>query len=114
MSDPALKIERTSNAPSPGPTFPRSAERRRSVRIPHVIEAWINSPTATHAEERREVTCMNLSRHGAGFLFSEPLPTSAFYVLEIGLGEQRMISEVRIVSCKATENGQYEIGAEFC
>jgi hypothetical protein len=111
MSGPALKTERKA---SPATTFPRSSERRRSPRIPHVIEAWINSPTATDGDERREVTCMNLSRHGAAFLFHQPLPTSAFYVLEIGLGDQQMISEVRIISCKAMETGQYEIGAEFC
>lgn len=90
------------------------ADRRRSLRKPHVAEAWIVSPTATRPEEKIEVTSMNVSRHGVGFELPSPLATGAFYVMEIGVGDQRLLSEVRIISCRKLEMGTYEVGAEFC
>jgi hypothetical protein len=88
-------------------------ERRRSPRVPHVMDAWIASPTATDPDDRLEATCLNINRHGVGFVLNQPLPTSAFYVIRIGLGEQHMVSEVRILTCEQLPNGQYDIGAEF-
>jgi len=90
------------------------ADRRRSERTPHVVEAWIVSPTATRADERREVRALNLSRHGVGFEIGAAMPVGSFFVVEIGVGEQRLRSEVRIISCRRTETGAFEIGAEFC
>ncbi len=89
-------------------------ERRRSVRYPRVADAWIWSPTATDEEERLEVTAVNLSRHGVAFDLDTPVATGSFQMIEIALGEQRLVSEIRIVSCRKLENGQYEVGAAFC
>ena len=104
MSPPALKSVRESAKP----------DRRRSPRTPHVAEAWIASPTATNPEERIEVTSMNLSRHGVGFELARAIPENTFYVIEIGMGEQRIVSEIRIVSCAKSDHGSWEVGAEFC
>ncbi len=92
----------------------QNMNRRRSVRKPHVAEAWICSPTATSLDAKIEVIAINLSRHGVAFELSTPLATGAFHAMEIGVGDQRLISEIRIVSCRKTENGKYEVGAEFC
>ena len=92
----------------------RGFDRRRSLRKPHVAEAWICSPTATRPEEKVEVTAINLSRHGVAFEIPKNLPTDTFYVMEVGVGDQRLVSEVRIISCRKAENGNYEVGAEFC
>ena len=89
-------------------------DRRRSLRTPHVAEAWIASPTATSTEEKKEVTALNLSRHGVGFELARPVPVGTFHVIEIEMGDQRLVSEMRIISCRAGENGTYEVGAEFC
>ncbi len=89
------------------------AERRRSPRKPHVIEAWIASPTATPDEERLEATSINLSRHGVAFCIKTQLPVGSYYVIEIGMGEQRMVSEVRTVSCRPGDDGMFEVGAAF-
>jgi len=104
---------------TPSPTSaarpePKGFDRRRSLRTPHVAEAWICSPTATRPEEKIEVTAINLSRHGVAFEIPAALATSQFYVMEIGVGDQRLVSEVRIISCRKAENGAYEVGAEFC
>ena len=89
-------------------------ERRRSERRPYICEAFINSPTAIDQSERMEVTAVNLSRSGVAFDCVQPLPKKAYYVIEIGMGEQRLVSEVRIVSCRPIEEGIYQVGAEFC
>jgi hypothetical protein len=89
-------------------------ERRRSERKPHIVETWISSPTATKPTDREEVTAVNLSRHGVAFESRRPLPLSTFHIIDIALGEQRMQSEIRIISCRPSANGRSEIGAEFC
>jgi hypothetical protein len=104
----------TASLPSDAVISGPNAERRRSPRKPHVAEAWISSPTATSPEERIEVTSMNLSRHGIGFELARQVPEHTFYAIEIGMGEQRLVSEIRIVSCRKSDHGTWEIGAEFC
>jgi hypothetical protein len=89
-------------------------DRRRSDRKPHVMEAWIASPTASDSNAREEVRSINVSRHGVGFQSDKVLPIGAFYVLDVVVGEQQLNSEVRIISCRAIENSLYEIGAAFC
>jgi hypothetical protein len=100
--------------PAPGRGGDASgSERRRSTRAPHVAEAWVASPTATRPDDRLEVTALNMSRHGVAFELRKPLPEGAFFVIVIGVGEQRLTSEVRIISCR--KNGaSYAVGAEFC
>src|SRR4051794_23700419 len=90
------------------------ADRRRSARRPHVAEAWVASPTATREDERLEVRSLNLSRHGVMFELDAPLAVHSFYLFEVGVGEQRMRSEIRIISCAKNEAGGFEVGAEFC
>jgi hypothetical protein len=104
----------TTTTPTPARTEPRGFDRRRSLRTPHVAEAWICSPTATRPEVKIEVTAINLSRHGVAFELPTALATSQFYVMEIGVGDQRLVSEVRIISCRKTDGPMYEVGAEFC
>ena len=87
--------------------------RRRSIRVPHIIEARIWSPTAKDPRDRMEAVSLNLSRNGVAFSVPKPLPTGAYYVIQIGFGDQKLLSEVRILSCRQVEGGQYEVGAEF-
>ena len=90
-------------------------DRRRSERTPRVLDAWICSPTATDpCEEREEVTAVNLSRHGVAFALEHTVATGTFYVIEVCLGVQNVVSEIRIVSCRETDDGVFEVGAEFC
>jgi hypothetical protein len=90
------------------------SDRRRTARAPHVAEAWVCSPTATSPDERTEVQALNLSRHGVGFELPTPLPEGTFYTIELGVGDQRLRSEVRIISCRRNDAGGYDVGAEFC
>jgi hypothetical protein len=88
-------------------------ERRRSPRKPHVMEAWISSPTAKDRSQRVEVTAIDLSRHGVSFNSITPMPVRAYFIIEIGLGQQNIVCEVRTITCQAIENGLFRVGAEF-
>jgi hypothetical protein len=89
-------------------------DRRRSERKEHVVEAWIVSPTATRATERFEVTAMNMSRHGVCFSLARAIPSGSYYMIEVMMGDQKILSEVRIISCRKDAAGRYDVGAEFC
>ena len=88
------------------------AGRRRSERKPYIIEGWLSRPNDPGDEI--EVVALNVSHHGIGFKMPQPLNLGEFFTMEIGLGEQRMISEVRVVSCRACDGGMFDVGAEFC
>ena len=88
-------------------------DRRRSQRTPHIVEAWICSPTATDPNDRDEVRSVNLSRHGIAFEYQSDLPLGTFHIIDIALGEQQMRTEVRIMYCRSLGDGTFEIGAEF-
>ena len=93
---------------------PVESDRRRSQRVPRVLDAWICSPTAIDPiNDRVEVKAVNLSRHGVGFIATHPIATGSFYSMLIVMGTQEIVSEVRIMNCRKAGN-EYEIGAEFC
>src|ERR1700712_5784174 len=87
--------------------------RRRSERRPHVAEAWLASPTSSDPSDRLEVSSLNLSKHGIAFEVPVAIPTGSYYRLQLGMGMQRMTTEVRIISCRAGDASHY-VGAEFC
>lgn len=88
----------------------RSArERRRSERFPYIIEATLSTENETF-----EVTTANLSKHGVGLIVNAGLALGAFYMFEIAIGPKVVETEVRVISCRALEDGRFEIGAEFC
>lgn len=89
------------------------SDRRRSPREPHVIEAWISSPTATHQSDRIEVTALDLSRHGVAFDTAVALPIHTYYIIEIGFGDQKLRCEIRTITCRPIGQKSFHIGAEF-
>ena len=89
-------------------------DRRRGDRKPCVCDAWVFSPTATSADEKIEVDGLNLSRHGVAFEVRSKIATGSFMKLELDMGEQRMVSEIRIIRCNEVDAGRFEVGGEFC
>ena len=113
----ALKQLKPSFPPRPhGEEAPgyEGTNRRRAQRQPQVAEAWVYAPTATDVAERLRVSTVNLSRCGVAFELEGPLPTGAYYRIDIQLGEQHIRSEIHVVSCEAGEDGRWRVGAEFC
>jgi hypothetical protein len=69
------------------------SDRRRSERVPMVLEAWICSPTSSDpVNDRTEVTAVNLSRHGVGFVSSESVAVGTFFNIHIIMGTQQIDS----------------------
>ena len=102
--------------PAGSPSSPAvEDDRRRAVRRPHVCEAWVRSPTDGD-DAKLEVSALDLSRHGVGFESRHPLAEGCFYWIEIGFGQQRIASEIRISSCVAIDGipGAWRVGGEFC
>src|SRR5690349_4580276 len=79
------------------------SDRRRSPRVPSVIEAWLAPVGSADPDQRLEIASMDLSRHGVGFCVYRELPLGSFHVVEIALGDQRLVSEVRVVFCRPFE-----------
>lgn len=89
-------------------------DRRRSLRTPHIAEAWVWSPTSSRDDEQLDVTSLNVSKHGVAFTLDKPIPVHCFHMIEIRMGQQHLKTEVRIISCRQNEEGKWEVGAEFC
>ncbi len=96
---------------TPGSKLPQLEERRRSSRMPHVVEATITSPTGGPA---LEITGVDLSKHGVGLSVGKVVPAGTFHILTLGLGAQRMVGEIRVVSCRKQGDSLYRVHAEFC
>jgi hypothetical protein len=92
-------------------TTPTPAERRRSRREAHVAQAIVSSPTGG---SRVEVVSMDLSKHGVRLSVNKPLATGTYQRLELGGSGQRVVREVRILSCRLQEDGSFQLHAEFC
>ena len=93
------------------PNLPQSGERRRSARRPHVAEASVSSPTGGPATE---VTGVDLSKHGVGLTVAKAIPPGTFHILTLGLGAQRIVGEIRVVSCRKQGDSLYRVHAELC
>lgn len=108
----APKRSSTDSSPPAGPAPAAHANRRRSERRPYIVEAWLVSKA--DPESRTEVKTVNLSRHGIAFDLDRKVTPGSFHLMEIGFGHQRLIAEVRIITCRGISEGIFEIGAEFC
>jgi hypothetical protein len=95
-------------------TPPPPKDRRRSERKQHVVEAWIISPTATRSSEKLEVKSVNISRHGVCFSLAQTIPEGSYYIIEVLMGEQKIVSEIHVVTCRTDNAGRFDVGAEFC
>ncbi len=111
--DMSASTHATSLPRESGADSDKKKERRRSQRKPYVAEASLASPTAKDPADRLEVSALNISRHGIAFELPKSIPTGAFYVLQLGMGPQRMTTEVQIISCRSG-NGTFHVGAKFC
>ena len=62
------------------------------------------------------MSALDLSRHGVGFESHHPLAEGCFYWIEIGFGDQRIASEIRVTSCVRSDDapGTWRVGGEFC
>jgi hypothetical protein len=89
-----------------------SPERRRSSRRQLQMKAFLSSPTGGR---RIAVESVDLSKHGIGLRLAQPIASGTYHVLELDLGDQKLVNEVLVLSCAAEgAEGTYHIHARFC
>src|SRR5690242_13464103 len=90
----------------PKPTLPQALDGRRSSRRPHLLDAPITSPTGGPATE---VSGVDLSKPGVGLTVGRTIPPGTFHTLTLGLGAQRIVGEIRVISCRKQGDSLYRI-----
>lgn len=60
------------------------------------------------------VRMIDLSLRGTRFRSSEAFTVGRVYGLHVKGNWMNLSSRIRIVSCRAMEGGEFEVGAEFC
>ena len=62
----------------------------------------------------KSVQMINLSLCGTSFRATEPLVVGQMFGLDIKGNWMTLSSRIRLVSCRAREGGEFEVGAKFC
>ena len=65
-------------------------------------------------EEGQMVEVFDLTLQGIGFRSHVTLETGGYHQILVMAGPLRLSSRLRVVSCRAYEQGGFEVGAEFC
>jgi hypothetical protein len=94
------------------PAPPNTNDRRRRARIPGNTNGWLFLSDGDHAPAR-EITVLDISRHGVGFTFDGPLDVGAICRVRVGFGPKRLARRLRVVTCRPNDIGSYNIGGEF-
>lgn len=92
-------------------------DKRKFKRLPVNIKLSINSLYKSGDENldniNEEVTVINISKTGIGFISKKELPIGYFFNAQITIDEERMFySVLRIVRNQKLNNG-YIVGCEF-
>ncbi|MGE5610084.1 MAG: hypothetical protein ACM359_12585 [Bacillota bacterium] len=85
--------------------------RERPPAAP-AMEAWLGSPLLPL--QREEVRAVSLSKNDVTFQLMRPLSVGTREVLEVGLGDQRLVASIQVKRCRPAERGAWEIRATFC
>lgn len=90
-----------------------ASKRRRKVArwpFPGQVQLWL--PDKHGIEQLSFARCLNLSLHGVGMLFDEPLPAGLELGIAIHQPEASLQGRAIVRHCTETDAGYY-IGAQF-
>src|SRR3954462_5102476 len=97
-----------------GPVIPSTVDRRRSIREPRVVPAWLSDASGSGvASSQQQVTVIDLSLHGVGFRANKRLAKDDEHWIVIATDRLHLSTRLRVVSVRECAEGGYEIGAEF-
>jgi hypothetical protein len=94
-------------------------DRRRRSRLAGETLGWLLPPNPRMTmhlpddDEGWEVLVYDISRFGVGFDSTEPLEVGEQVRLRIGRGPIKRSRLIRVVVCRQSEDGTWNIGAEF-
>jgi hypothetical protein len=90
------------------------SDRRRSERVATPMPAWVSGESHDRAARGRDVSVNDLSMHGIGFRDARtPFRIGACHWLVVNGGAMRMSTRIRIVSCRPSDLGGFDVGAVF-
>ena len=108
-----------STLPAVAPGVPAVGhDRRRSERVPQMIEGWMSSASGKGAKASagsagRRVFVRDLSLHGVGLVSDKASEVGDRCWVLIHRGQLRLSTRVQIVACRRRDDGHYDIGGEF-
>ncbi|MGH7214916.1 MAG: hypothetical protein ACREIT_09150 [Tepidisphaeraceae bacterium] len=91
---------------------PDPADRRRRKRVNGRTPGWL-MPESGGEDAPREVTVLDVSRLGVGFLVGAPLFEGETVRVRIGLGPLKLARRARVKSCRRERDAMFKVGAEF-
>ena len=91
-----------------------AAERRRSHRQKRETGGWLSSATGHRAGGNGcHVQVRDLSLHGVGYVSDTESRVHDTHWLVIADQSLRLSTRLRVVSCRAREDGKWDVGGEF-
>jgi hypothetical protein len=91
-------------------------DRRRSRRVEQLVPAWISGDASDRSAPGRQVLVTDLSLHGVGFRDAEAeteYRVGSRHWIVVNGGQLRISTRMRIVSCRESPEGGFEVGAAF-
>jgi hypothetical protein len=90
------------------------SDRRRSARETRMAPAWLSEQSGSSARKnQQQVTVVDLSLHGVGFIASTALEVQAAHWIVIATGSLHLSTRLRIINCRQREDGTWLVGGEF-
>ena len=78
------------------------------------MPGWVSGESHDRAARGRDVTVNDLSMHGIGFRDARsPYRIGACHWLVVNGSVMRLSTRIRIVSCRESDAGGYDVGANF-
>lgn len=89
-------------------------DRRRSERVEQRMPGWISGECVDRSARGRTITVSDISMHGVGFHDADQrYRVGGAHWLVINGGQMRMSTRVKIVSCRPSASGGWDVGGQF-
>jgi hypothetical protein len=87
-------------------------DRRRRPRLLSRTTGWVFLGDDDHAPAR-EILVSDVSRLGVGFIAETQLDPGFVCRIRVGFGPRRLARRLKVMNCRANQDGTFNIGGEF-
>jgi hypothetical protein len=117
VDEAAMRIASDTTAELTSPTANDSmvaptTDRRRRARLLGKSTGWVFLGDDDHAPAR-EITVMDVSRLGVGFVCETQIQVGFMCRVRIGFGPKRLARRLKIANCRKNGDGTFTMGGEF-
>src|SRR5687767_13549961 len=107
-----MSATRTRTAPAGQENYP-GPDRRKHPRHPHVVVATLQ-PASGNADVDESVRVFDLSLGGVGLVSDHRYRDGSVWRITLGNGPLLLNAKIRVVFCRARDDGWFDVGCEFC